>query len=761
MLLLAPLVTAVLLTSALLVAVLNDPGVAQADSDLVNPLVGTAAEGQTFPAAGVPFAMTDWTPQTRDGETKCIAPYYAADTRLEGFRGSHFMSGSCTQDYGSLTVMPVSGPLKLDAEARASSFSHAGEQAHPYLYSVDLESYGIHADVTGTVRSGLMRFRYSRPGPAWLVIQTNNRPEVKTGSLTIDRAANEVSGENPAYRLYAGEGKPAGFSGYFVLEFDHPIHGSGYWDTGKGLAITDPPGEAPDQARIAPDPARGRSDQARGAWLSFDLHPGEQLQVRIGTSFTSVDEARRNLHAEIPAWNFEQTEGAAKAAWEHVLGSIAIAGYAPERRIFYTAMYHALLLPRTYSDLDGAYPRFASQYQTAQAHGFTYYDDFSLWDTFRALHPMLTILDPTREGEMIASLVAKGTEGGALPIFPAWNSYTSEMVGDHADAAIADAYAKGVRNFDVAQAYQLMRRNASSTPPLPEYEDGEGRRALDSYLKYGYIPLEDHVAFAFHKDEQVSRTLEYAYDDWLVSSMAAALGHPDDAALFARHARNWRNVIDPATGFARGRYAGGSWVTPFNPGQRASWITEGLPFQYTFFVPQDIPGLVDAVGGRAAFIAKLDTLFAKGYYDQGNEPSHHIAYLYDQVGAAAKTQQHVRVILDTQYADRPGGLPGNDDGGQMSAWYVLSALGFYPVTPGVPRYAIGTPRFDDVTISLPNGRKLHILARGAEKGRFYIRSARLNGIVLDRPYLLHTEVVGGGELVFEMSDQPSQLQAGP
>jgi predicted alpha-1,2-mannosidase len=739
-LVLVPLLTAALLAAELLFTGLGGPGLAQVASDLVNPLVGTAADGQTFPAAGVPFAMTDWTPQTRDGETKCIAPYYAGDTRLQGFRGSHFMSGSCTQDYGSLTVMPVSGPLKLAAQARASGFTHADEQAHPYGYSVDLESYGIHADVTGTVRSGFMRFRYNRAGPAWLVIQTNNRPEVSTGGLHIDQATNEVSGENPAYRLYAGEGKPAGFSGYFVLEFDHPIHTPGYWDTVTGRATSNP---------------------ARGAWLSFDLHPGEQLQVRIGTSFTSVDEARRNLHAEIPEWNFDQTEAAAKAAWEQILGSIAIAGHAPERHIFYTAMYHALLLPRTYSDQDGTYPRFASQYQTAQAHGFTYYDDFSLWDTFRALHPMLTILDPAREGDMIASLVAKGAEGGVLPIFPAWNSYTSEMVGDHADAAIADAYAKGVRNFDVAQAYQLMRRNASETPPPPEYEDGRGRRALDSYLKYGYIPLEDHVPFAFHKDEQVSRTLEYAYDDWLVSSMAAALGHPDDAARFAKQARNWQNVIDPAAGFARGRHADGSWVTPFNPGEHASWITEGLPFQYTFFVPQDIPGLVDALGGRSAFIAKLDTLFAKGYYEQGNEPSHHIAYLYDQVGAAAKTQQHVRAILDTQYADRPDGLPGNDDGGQMSAWYVMSALGFYPITPGVPQYAIGTPRFDDVTISIPNGRKLHILAKGAESGRFYIRSMRLNGSVLDRPYLLHTEVMGGGELVFEMSRQPAQLAAGP
>jgi predicted alpha-1,2-mannosidase len=638
------------LLAPLLVVVLGAPAFAQLPVDLVNPLIGTAADGETFPVAGVPSAMTDWTPQTRDGEIKCVAPYYVADTRIQGFRGSHFLSGSCTQDYGSLTVMPVSGPLKLGAGARASRFARTSETAHPYEYSVDLEDYGIHADVTGTVRSGIMRFSYEHPGQTWLVIQTNNRPSVKTGSVHIDTARNEVTGDNPAYRLYAGEGKPAGFSGYFVLQFNHPIRTSGTWNTTTGVA----------------DPAVSKT--ARGAWLGFELKPGESLEVRIGTSFTSVDEARRNLQAEIPGWAFDRTAAAAKARWEKLLGEIAIAGQAPQRRIFYTALYHASILPRTFSDVDGRYPRFASQYQTSQAHGFTYYDDFSMWDTFRALHPMLTILDPEREGEMVASLVAKGTEGGFLPIFPAWNSYTSEMVGDHSDAVIADAYVKGIRNFDANAAYALMRRNAMVTPPQAEYEDGKGRRALDAYLRYGYIPLEDHVPFAFHKDEQVSRTLEYAYDDAMVGIMAKALGKADDAALFAKRAQNWRNVIDQATGFARGRYANGTWVSPLNPGEHASWITEGLPFQYTFFVPQDVPGLVDVLGGKDKFIAKLDTLFAKGYYDQGNEPSEQIAYLYDAVGAAAKTQRHVRAILDIQYGDRPDGLAGNDDGGQISAW---------------------------------------------------------------------------------------------
>ena len=705
-------------------------------ADLVHPLVGTAAEGQTFPVAGVPFAMTDWTPQTRDGETKCVAPYYFADTRIQGFRGSHFLSGSCTQDYGSFTVMPVSGPLKLDAKSRSSAFTHAEEAAHPYQYSVHLSDYDIRADITGTLRSGLMRFRYDRPGAAWLVIQSNRRPGTSKGQVHFNAQRNEVSGTNAVYRIYAGNGKPAGFNAYFVMQFDQPVKTTGSWDAAH-----------PDSRRLPPS-------AQRDVYAGFDLKPGETLQVRIGTSFTSVDEARRNLAAEIPGWSFDQTAAAARAAWEASLGAIQIGGTAPERSIFYTALYHSLLLPRTFSDLDGSYPRFAGGGHIETAKDFIYYDDFSIWDTFRSLHPLLTILDPHRAGDMVASLVADGTQGGFLPIFPAWNSYTSEMIGDHADAIIVDAYAKGIRNFDAQQAYRLMRRNATESPSPAGYLDGRGRRALRSYLKYGYIPLEDKVPFSFHTQEQVSRTLEYAYDDYLVGTMAHALGLESDAQLFARRSENWRNVIDPATGFARGRHADGTWVTPFDPAKPASYITEGLPFQYTFFVPQNIPGLIQLLGGPQPFAAKLDNLFARGLYDQGNEPSHHIAYLYNSAGAPAKTQQHVRALLDSEYADRPDGLRGNDDCGQMSAWYVLSALGFYAVTPGLPAYEIGTPRFDDVTVKLPNGRSLHLVAKGAESGAAYIEAIHWDGKPFPGHTLPHARLLQGGELVFTMTRTP-------
>jgi predicted alpha-1,2-mannosidase len=708
-------------------------------ADEVNVRIGTAADGQTFPATGFPFAMTQWTPQTRAGEDKCVAPYYAADKRIQGFRGSHFLSGSCAQDYGSFTIMPLSTPAKLGAVGQASSFSRASEHASPYLYSVDLTDSGIHAEITGSERSGMMRFRFAAgQKTGWLSVENNRR--LGSGSLRIDPVRQEITGENPVYRIYAGAGQPAGFSGYVVIQFDHPFKAGGTW--------------AGPQRHEGALEQRSTTDRP-GAYVSFDLPSDETIKVRIGTSFTSIEEARRNLSAEMPDWEFDAAVARARSAWNEALGAIQVAGHSPDRRIFYTALYHSMLLPRIFSDRSGSYPRFGGGGAIETAKGFTYYCDYSVWDTFRAVHPLLTILDPDRERDMVKSLIAKGEQGGFLPIFPAWNSYTQEMVGDHAGAIITDAYVKGIRGFDAEAAYRLMRQNAMDLPKTEElYRNGQGRRALGSYLKYGYIPLEDHVPNAFHKNEQVSRTLEYAYDDFVLSELARALGHSVDAEIFAKRAQNYRNVIDPETGFARGRHADGSWSSPFDPATTTSYITESTPFVYTFFVPQDIPGLMETVHGREAFEKKLDALFAGGYYDHGNEPSHHIAYLYDDAGVPAKTQLHVHEVMSKLYRDSDDGLTGNDDAGQMSAWYVMSAMGFYAVTPGTPRYSIGTPLFDEMTVNVGHGRRLHILAKGAESGKFYVRLVRLNGVVLHRTYILHSEIMAGGELVFEMSSQP-------
>lgn len=395
--------------------------------DLVHPLVGTSSEGQTFPIAGVPFAMSDWTPQTEDGERKCIAPYYYKDTRIQGFRGSHFMSGSCAQDYGSFTVMPLRDATKLEAEERSSAFLHTAEHATAYRYAVDLQDSGIHAELTGTLHCGMMEFRYPTDAKtATIVLEGNLR--LGSGTVIVDAAHGEITGSNPVYRIYNGNGLPAGFSGHTVMQIDAPVRSFGTWSS---AAKNQPPGKR------QPGVPSITSTTAPGGYVTVDLPPSRIVRVRVGTSFVSTDEARRNLQAEIPDWNFNAVADRAKAAWQKQLASIEVMG--ADATVFYTAMYHASLVPRVESDASGTYPRFDDGKHIEHSSGWTDYDDFSVWDTFRAVHPLYTIVDPSRDRDMVRSLIAKGEQGGFLPIFPMWNSYTSEMVGDHIAAIVADA----------------------------------------------------------------------------------------------------------------------------------------------------------------------------------------------------------------------------------------------------------------------------------------------------------------------------------
>lgn len=727
----------------LLAAILSfSPVVAlsQSFADFVNPMVGTAAGGQTFPGVGVPFGMTQWTPATRDTEKKGVVPYFYDDHAFRGIRGTHFLSGSAMQDYGSFQILAGVGKFNWSGRPPSTTFSHENEHATPYLYQVELPDLHVSASVTGTTRCGLLRFVFRRGGTVWIDVQNNAR--AGDGDLEIDTAQHEITGESRVRRLYAGSGQLAGFSGYAVVEFDHPFHVGGGW---SGNRVS--PGVQQQTSTGSPS----------GVYITFDVKPGETILARVGTSFVSVDEARKNLRTEIGGWDFDKTEQASRSEWNQALGRIVISGDRMDRGNFYTAMYHALQLPRVMTDVSGTYPRFGGGKTVEKAHGFTYYDDYSAWDTFRAEQPLLTIIAPERVPDMIQSIIVKGEEGGFLPTFPAWNSYTAEMDGDHCASIIGDAYLKGIHGFDVAEAYRLMRKNAMESPQEAQYENGEGRRALPSYLRYGYIPLEDHVYGqpAIHENEQVSRTLDYAYDDFVLAEVAKALGRSADEAIFSKRSQNYRNIIDPTTGFARGRYADGTWVTPFDPTKPASYITEGNPFQFTFFVLQDIPGLIQLEHGDQGFIAKLNELFAKHLYDQGNEPSHHIAYLYDFAGAAYKTQEHVAQIL-AEYKNEPGGLPGNDDAGQMSAWYVFSALGFYPVTPGIPRYELGSPLFRNATIHLPNGKSFRIITLRNSAHAPYIQSVTLNGAPLNRYWLTHNEIMSGGTLVVRMSSRPNK-----
>ncbi len=703
----------------------------------VDPMIGTANEGQTIPVVGMPFAMTGWTPETRATEDKCVAPYYYDDKKITGFRGTHWISGSCVAEYGSLTLMPTTGEIVTARDGRASEFRHDAEISNPAYYKVLLDRYHVQVELTGTERAGIMRIHFP-PGQAANIVF---EPYVKhrEGLIRVIPRKNEIAGYNPVYRQYLKAGDTAGFRGYFVARFDHAIRRFGTW--------------CDDQLHV------GQKEQTNGCSLmggfaSFANGTGEVV-VRIGTSFTSLEQAEKNLDKELGARSFDEIRADTKQHWERLLNRIEVSGGSEQQQItFYTALYHSLLQPRIVSDADGTYNGFANQGKLHKApQGQVYYDDYSLWDTYRALHPLLTIIDPEREEQMVASLIEKGRQGGFLPIFPAWNSYTSEMVGDHATAVIADAYAKGLRNFDVAEAYRLAYQNATVVPPKSDYQDGKGRRALDSYLHYHYIPLEDEVLDAPHKREQVSRTLEYAYDDYVMSLWAGALKHTSDAAAFRERSEYWRNVIDPQSGFARGRHADGSWVTPFEPDKEQTYITEGLPFQYTFFVPQNIEGLIQGLGGRGRFIAKLDELFARHLYDHGNEPSHHIAYLYDYAQAAGKTESHVRDVMNTQYGTGPKGLPGNDDSGQMSAWYVLSAMGFYPVCPGKPEYAIGSPLFSHIVIHQRHGKDFTIDALNNSPRNLYIQSVERNGRVYRRFLLQHSDIADGARFTLHMGSE--------
>jgi len=396
---------------------------------------------------------------------------------------------------------------------------------------------------------------------------------------------------------------------------------------------------------------------------------------------------------------------------------------------FYGALYRCSFLPHEMSDVDGTYPSFANGELAVGKR--KYYGDYSMWDTYRAVHPLYNIIAPQQSADMMQSLVTMYEQGGWLPIFPCWNSYTAAMIGDHCSVVLADAYVKGIRDFNVEKAYEGMRKNAFETPAsFEDYKNGMGRRALPSYLKYGYIPLEDGVKEAFHQDEQTSRTLEYAFDDFAVAQLAKTLGKDQDYQELMRRSENWRNVINPKTGYCDGRHEpkqiskkktdGGKFEDNLDFIHRKPYITEGATCHYTWYVPQNVEGLVEMLGGKAQFEAKLDSMFTEGRYWHGNEPCHQIAYLYDFIGKPEKTAQRVAHILDTEYNDTPGGLSGNDDAGQMSAWYVFSSMGFYPVCPATDRYMLTAPRFQKVTLNLQNDKKFVITPTSLPKDRNYI-----------------------------------------
>lgn len=726
--------------------------------DYVNPLIGSAPSstesarrhsegaselrGQISPAIGHPHGMTTWTPQTRATETKCVAPYYYNDPKINGFRATHWLNGSCVQDYGSLTLMPVSGKLRFSPADRASSYSHQQEQVSPSHYSVELTDAHVKAELSATVRAGMLKFTFYDKAPAYVLIEPNS--DEGEGYVEIVPERKELIVHNPVHRIYQGSGQSAGFSGFYVIQFEKPFKSFGTWEGNE----IEPRGKK----------VKGAGNRVSvGAFVELDITSNPIVHVRVGSSFTDVEGARKNLTNELSHWDITKVKVQAAAAWNKELGRVRIKGSEQTKTLFYTALYHTKHTPRLFSDVDGRYPGFADDTQIHTTNGFDYYCDFSLWDTFRAAMPLHTLLEPRRSSHFMQSLVSKAEQGGWMPIFPCWNHYTAAMIGDHVASAMADAYAKGVRGFDVEKGYQYLRQNAFTPNTDPKsYEAGKGRRALVSYLKYNYIPLEDSVWQAFHKREQTSRTLEYAYDDFCLSTLAKSLGKTADYEVLRQRALNYKHVIDPTTGWARGRYANGQWSKGFDPfAARALFITEGSPAQYTWFVPHDIQGLITQVGGRNRFVEKLDTMFEQGKYWHGNEPGNHTVYLYAFGGEPWKTQKWVRQLMEEEYSTDAGGLSGNEDGGQMSAWLVFSMMGFYPVCPGKPYYVLGSPSVNEAELTLISGKKFQIVAQNQSPKNKYIQSATLNGKTLKTTFLTHEQLQKGGVLVLEMGETPN------
>lgn len=661
---------------------------------------GTEMLANVIPAVGLPFGMVQLTPQTRTTEKKCQAPYYYNDKTSSGYRFTHWLSGSCTQDYGSVTIMPVtSGGNTLD---------HTREISQPHYYKNQLGN--VQTEMTATLRCGMLQFTMLQDDSLYIMVTPNS--DKQKGSLTIDTVKKEITGYNPVHRIYQGSGQPAGFSGWFVIQYTA-------------------------EAAMAP------------SGIKLYAKKGTVIKLRTGTSFTGLDGARLNLKMEMDTWDFSELRTTAETTWNKWLRKIEVNTKDEQaKRIFYTSLYHSMQHPRLMSDVNGVYPRFTGDYQNEQLKTGFYYDDFSMWDIYRAQLPLFEILHPDLINSFVQSMIIKGTQGGWLPIFPCWNSYTAAMIGDHVTAFIASAYNKNIRGYDINAAYALMRRNAFEVASAKDYKDGKGRRALTSYLQYGYIPLEDSVMDAFHKREQVSRTLEYAYDDYALGTIARSLGKTADAAALEKRALNYRNIFDKKVGLMNGRYADGSFYKDFHPDKKLPFITEGTPRQYTFYVPQDMKGLASLLNLETA----LDSLFEKNEYWHGNEPGHHIPFLYNYTASPWKTQEKVARILKEEYSDGVGGLSGNDDAGQMSAWYVFAAIGLYPVDPVGGEYMLCTPIFDNISIHLPNGKKMSIKTSG--KGA-YIRSITVNG----KPYkgfsIPHETLVQGGDIFIKRGSTPA------
>ena len=699
--------------------------------DWVNLFIGTGSGpigyGGTMPFVTPPFGMTNWTAQTRQNKVSGVS-YKYEDTTISGFIGTH-QPAIWMGDYGYVTLMPEVDDIKTSPDERKLGFSHADEIARPDYYSVWMNAGGtrrIRAEISATTRCALLRFTFPANSSSSIVVEAS-RPGV-AGFAHVDAAAREITGYNPD-RMddKLGPMTLPNFKGYFVIQFQKPFDRS---------------------ATYGPTAEQPRS--ATGSYASFKTREGEVIEARVGTSFISIAQARQNLKAEIPAWDFAAVKQSLRNSWNDKLGLISVEGATDDqRRIVYTGLYHALLYPRVFSEQGRYYSAFDDTVHQGES-----YNAYSIWDTFRAENSLLTLLAPERIDGMIGALLQDFREGGWMPKWPN-PSYTNIMIGTHADSLVAEAIRKGFHGFDYNLAWDAVYKDAMTPPDgdttrrwadREEHTPYEGRGGL-TYLKtLGYIPT-DKTA------EAASRTLEDAYDDWCVAQVAKALGKTKEYEFFLARSHNYETLFNKSTGFMQARNADGSWASP-----EAGW-TEGDTWVYTWAVMHDIPGLMQLMGGKDIYNSRLDQHFSGGHNVHSNEPSHHYGYLYDYSGEPWKTQSKVREIAAAEYANLPSGIDGDDDCGQMSAWYLFTAMGFYPVNPASGDYMIGSPMFDKMSLRLANGKTFTVSANGNSSTNVYIQSATLNGKPLSIPVVRYEDLMAGASLEFVMGPQPSRWAA--
>lgn len=700
--------------------------------DYADPFIGTGSHGHTYPGATLPFGMVQLSPDTRnDGSWDGCGGYHYSDKEILGFSHTH-LSGVGVTDYGDILLQPITGEVSLEpwsnevTKGYASTFRHETEKAYPGYYSVRLDDHKVKAEMTTTERVGFHRYTADKAGEMSVLLDLIHRDPVLQASI-------EFVDERTIKGMRHSANWARDMRVYFVMEFSKPI---------KEFLIFD------DKKLTDKALAKGKALQVVA---KFDVDAKEAIEVKVAISNVSTEGALKNLQAEAADLTFDTALKQATDVWTKELGKVMIeGGTIAQRRNFYSALYHCLVVPNVYQDVDGQYRGMDGVIR--QAEDFTNYTVFSLWDTFRGLHPLLTILEPERTNDFIKSLTHKSQQYGELPMWELASNDTRCMIGYHAVSVIADAWEKGIRDYNLEEVYAEMKKTAMLD-----------KRGLKAYRILGYVPS--------NKSSQgVSKTLEYAYNDWCVAQVAKALNKQEDYEYFVRRASNYKHIYDESVSFMRGKTDTHDWVSDFDATKPGYNYTEGNSFQYSLFVPHDLKGLSELLGGKEALAEWLDKLFETemghhlgddsditgliGQYAHGNEPSHHMAYLYNYAGKPWKTQEIVRHITNDLYADTPAGICGNEDCGQMSAWYVLSAMGFYSVCPGGDYYEIGSPIFDKVTLNLDNGKQFIISAQNIEEK--YVQSLKLNGKNYNKPLVYHKDILDGGQLAFKMGSTPNK-----